>query len=168
MSLHPNPGVRADPLKQAGLKATLPRMRILEIFLAAQAAPDGLRHFTAEDVYRRMLHDRTDVGQATVYRVLAQLEQAGLLRRSSFQADRAVYELDDGCTTTTWCAWTAARSRNSTTHPSSSARPRLRTPRVFGCRSMRCRSTALARVPTARRTRSAQRCELRELPELLY
>ena len=75
MSLHPNPGVRADPLKQAGLKATLPRMRILEIFLAAQAAPDGLRHFTAEDVYRRMLHDRTDVGQATVYRVLAQLER---------------------------------------------------------------------------------------------
>ena len=96
MSLHPNPGVRADPLKQAGLKATLPRMKILEIFLAAQAAPDGLRHFTAEDVYRRMLHERTDVGQATVYRVLAQLEQAGLLRRSSFQADRAVYELDDG------------------------------------------------------------------------
>ena len=96
MSLHPNPGVRADPLKQAGLKATLPRMRILEVFLAAQAAPDGLRHFTAEDVYRRMLHERTDVGQATVYRVLAQLEQAGLLRRSSFQADRAVYELDDG------------------------------------------------------------------------
>lgn len=96
MSLHPNPGVRADPLKQAGLKATLPRMKILEIFLAAQAVPDGLRHFTAEDVYRRMLHERTDVGQATVYRVLAQLEQAGLLRRSSFQADRAVYELDDG------------------------------------------------------------------------
>ncbi|MFN7154694.1 MAG: ferric iron uptake transcriptional regulator [Acidovorax sp.] len=96
MSLHPNPGVRADPLKRAGLKATLPRMRILEVFLAAQAAPDGLRHFTAEDVYRRMLHERTDVGQATVYRVLAQLEQAGLLRRSSFQADRAVYELDDG------------------------------------------------------------------------
>ncbi len=96
MSLHPYPGVRADPLKQAGLKATLPRMRIMEVFLAAQAAPDGLRHFTAEDVYRRMLHDRTDVGQATVYRVLAQLEQAGLLRRSSFQADRAVYELDDG------------------------------------------------------------------------
>lgn len=96
MNLHPNPGVRADPLKQAGLKATLPRMRILEVFLAAQAAPDRLRHFTAEDVYRRMLHDRTDVGQATVYRVLAQLEQAGLLRRSSFQADRAVYELYDG------------------------------------------------------------------------
>ncbi len=96
MSLHPNPGTRADPLKQAGLKATLPRMKILEIFLAAQAVPDGLRHFTAEDVYRRMLHERTDVGQATVYRVLAQLEQAGLLRRSSFQADRAVYELYDG------------------------------------------------------------------------
>jgi Fur family ferric uptake transcriptional regulator len=87
---------RADPLKQAGLKATLPRMKILEIFLAAQAEPEGPRHFTAEDVYRRMLTERSDVGQATVYRVLAQLEQAGLLRRSSFQADRAVYELDDG------------------------------------------------------------------------
>lgn len=87
---------RADPLKQAGLKATLPRMKILEIFLAAQAEPEGPRHFTAEDVYRRMLQERADVGQATVYRVLAQLEQAGLLRRSSFQADRAVYELDDG------------------------------------------------------------------------
>lgn len=96
MTVRRQNGGMGDPLKQVGLKATLPRMKILEIFLAAQAAPDGPRHFTAEDVYRRMLTERADVGLATVYRVLAQLEQAGLLRRSSFQSDRAVYELDDG------------------------------------------------------------------------
>ena len=96
MSLHPNPGVRADPLKQAGLKATLPRMRILEIFLAAQAAPDGLRHFTAEDVYRVLLEDHSDIGLATVYRVLTQFEQAGILSRNNFESGKATYELNEG------------------------------------------------------------------------
>ncbi len=78
-------------LKQAGLKATLPRLRILEIFQTT-----AQRHLSAEDVYRSLLADRTDIGLATVYRVLSQLAQAGLLKRSNIQSDKAIYELDDG------------------------------------------------------------------------
>ncbi len=78
-------------LKQAGLKATLPRLRILEIFQTT-----ALRHLSAEDVYRALLADRIDIGLATVYRVLSQLEQAGLLKRSNIQPDKAIYEIDDG------------------------------------------------------------------------
>lgn len=78
-------------LKQAGLKATLPRLRILEVFQTT-----AQRHLSAEDVYRTLLADRTDIGLATVYRVLSQLEQAGLLKRSNIQSDKAIYELDDG------------------------------------------------------------------------
>ncbi len=77
-------------LRDSGLKATLPRLRILELF---QTRPE--RHFAAEDIYRLLLDSRSDVGLATVYRVLSQLETAGLLRRSSFIRDKAVYELND-------------------------------------------------------------------------
>lgn len=83
--------IKPAALKQAGLKATLPRLRILEVFQTM-----ALRHLSAEDVYRALLADRTDIGLATVYRVLAQLEQAGLLKRSNIQSDKAIYELDDG------------------------------------------------------------------------
>ena len=65
-------------LKNTGLKATLPRLKILEIFQAGKQ-----RHMTAEDVFRVLLEDRSDVGLATVYRVLTQFEQAGLLNRSN-------------------------------------------------------------------------------------
>ncbi len=78
-------------LRNRGLKATLPRLQILELFLQAQP-----RHWTADDVYRHLFQKGHDVGLATVYRVLTQLHQAGLLKRSRFDADRAVYELDDG------------------------------------------------------------------------
>lgn len=78
-------------LRDVGLKATLPRLKILDLFQHGVQ-----RHFTAEDVYRLLLDDRVEIGLATVYRVLSQLEQAGLLKRSSFQSDKAVYELDDG------------------------------------------------------------------------
>lgn len=78
-------------LKHVGLKATLPRLKILELFQKG-----AQRHFTAEDIYRSLLEERMEIGLATVYRVLSQLEQAGLLKRSSFQSDKAVYELDDG------------------------------------------------------------------------
>lgn len=77
-------------LRGSGLKATLPRLRILELFQTRSE-----RHFSAEDVYRLLLDSRADVGLATVYRVLSQLESAGLLRRSSFVRDKAVYELND-------------------------------------------------------------------------
>ncbi len=78
-------------LRDVGLKATLPRLKILDLFQKGTQ-----RHFTAEDIYRLLLDDRMEIGLATVYRVLSQLEQAGLLKRSSFQTDKAVYELDDG------------------------------------------------------------------------
>jgi len=80
-----------DELKSTGLKATVPRLKILEIFQKAQQ-----RHMTAEDVYRALLDDNSDVGLATVYRVLSQFEQAGILSRSHFESGKAVYELNEG------------------------------------------------------------------------
>lgn len=80
-----------DELKSTGLKATLPRLKILEIFQKGM-----LRHMTAEDVFRVLLQERSDVGLATVYRVLTQFEQAGILSRSHFESGKAVYELDEG------------------------------------------------------------------------
>lgn len=80
-----------DELKNTGLKATLPRLKILEIFQTA-----GLRHKTAEDVYRILLNEHSDIGLATVYRVLTQFEQAGILERSHFESGKAVYELNEG------------------------------------------------------------------------
>ena len=80
-----------NELKNTGLKATLPRLKILEIFQAGKQ-----RHMTAEDVFRVLLEDRSDIGLATVYRVLAQFEQAGLLNRSNFESGKAVYEINEG------------------------------------------------------------------------
>lgn len=80
-----------DELKSTGLKATVPRLKILEIFQKGEQ-----RHMTAEDVYRALLDDNSDVGLATVYRVLTQFEQAGILSRSHFESGKAVYELDEG------------------------------------------------------------------------
>jgi Fur family ferric uptake transcriptional regulator len=80
-----------DELKSTGLKATVPRLKILEVF---QRGSD--RHMTAEDVFRVLMQEHSDVGLATVYRVLTQFEQAGILSRSHFESDKAVYELDDG------------------------------------------------------------------------
>ena len=79
-----------EELKSTGLKATVPRLKILELFQKAEQ-----RHMTAEDVYRALLDENSDVGLATVYRVLAQFEQAGLLSRSHFEGGKAVYELDE-------------------------------------------------------------------------
>ncbi len=80
-----------DDLKSTGLKATGPRLKILEVFQRGNQ-----RHMTAEDVFRLLLQERSDVGLATVYRVLAQFEQAGILCRSHFEGGKAVYELDEG------------------------------------------------------------------------
>ena len=86
----PKPSV--DPaLLSSGLKNTLPRSRVLQLF--KQSAQ---RHMSAEDVYRLLLIDGSDVGLATVYRVLAQFEKAGLLRRNQIDSQRMVYELDEG------------------------------------------------------------------------
>ena len=75
-------------LKTIGLKATLPRLRILEIF-----EKSDVRHLSAEDVYKTLLKEGTDTGLATVYRVLTQFEQAGLLIRHHFESGKAVFEL---------------------------------------------------------------------------
>jgi Fur family transcriptional regulator, ferric uptake regulator len=80
-----------DELKNTGLKATLPRLKIMQIFQSGSQ-----RHMTAEDVYRVLLGENTDIGLATVYRVLTQFEQAGLLTRSNFESGKAVYELNEG------------------------------------------------------------------------
>jgi Fur family ferric uptake transcriptional regulator len=82
-------------LKGSGLKATAPRLKILEIFQKHANQP-GDRHLSAEDVYRLLSADRLEVGLATVYRVLTQFEQAGLLSRRNFEAGRAVFELNEG------------------------------------------------------------------------
>ncbi|MFT0850435.1 ferric iron uptake transcriptional regulator [Achromobacter sp. F4_2707] len=78
-------------LKNAGLKATFPRLKILDIFRRADE-----RHQSAEDVYRTLIAEDVDIGLATVYRVLTQFEQAGILVRSQFDGGKAVFELNDG------------------------------------------------------------------------
>jgi Fur family ferric uptake transcriptional regulator len=83
----------AEELKSSGLKATLPRLKILELF---QKASQRQRHLTAEDVYKLLLADGADIGLATVYRVLMQFEQAGLLTRNHFESGKAVFELNEG------------------------------------------------------------------------
>jgi len=82
---------KIDELKSTGLKVTLPRLKILEIFQKG-----AQRHMTAEDVFRVLMEERSDVGLATVYRVLAQFEQAEILSRSHFESGKAVYELNEG------------------------------------------------------------------------
>lgn len=84
-------GNNADDLKSSGLKATLPRIKILEVFHRTQR-----RHMTAEDVFKALLGEGADIGLATVYRVLMQFEQAGLLTRSNFESGKAVFELNEG------------------------------------------------------------------------
>lgn len=80
-----------DELKSSGLKATLPRIRILEVFQRTSQ-----RHMTAEDVFKALLAEQADIGLATVYRVLMQFEQAGILSRSHFESGKSVFELNEG------------------------------------------------------------------------
>jgi Fur family ferric uptake transcriptional regulator len=80
-----------EQLKSMGLKATGPRMKILRLFEESDRI-----HLSADDVYRLLLGEGEDVGLATVYRVLTQFEQAGILMRHRFDDDKAVYELNKG------------------------------------------------------------------------
>ncbi|HEV2524309.1 MAG TPA: ferric iron uptake transcriptional regulator [Gammaproteobacteria bacterium] len=82
-------------LKKAGLKVTAPRVKILHI-LATSLQTTGIRHLSAEDVYKKLLEMGDDVGLATVYRVLTQFESAGLVIRHHFEGGHSVFELDDG------------------------------------------------------------------------
>ena len=78
-------------LRKAGLKITLPRLKILEILGSA-----GDRHLSAEDVYKELLKSGEDIGLATVYRVLTQFETAGLVTRHNFESGHSVFELNRG------------------------------------------------------------------------
>jgi len=81
----------AQSLKDSGLKATLPRRKVLELFEQSK-----VRHLSAEDVYKSLMAEGIDIGLATVYRVLTQFEQAGLLSRQHFETRKAVFELNQG------------------------------------------------------------------------
>ena len=81
----------AEELKSSGLKATLPRIKVLEVFQRS-----AQRHLSAEDVYKVLLGEGADIGLATVYRVLMQFEQAGILTRNHFESGKAVFELNEG------------------------------------------------------------------------
>lgn len=83
--------MESQEIRKAGLKVTLPRVKILEIL-----EQNDSRHMTAEDVYRTLLEQKADIGLATVYRVLTQFETAGLVQRHHFEGAQAVFELDRG------------------------------------------------------------------------
>src|SRR5512143_3792368 len=83
--------MNTQDLKKAGLKATLPRIKILQILENAEP-----RHMSAEDVYKVLLDTGEDVGLATVYRVLTQFESAGLVTRHNFEGGHAIFELNEG------------------------------------------------------------------------
>lgn len=87
----PRPYMESKELKEAGLKVTVPRLRILEILESGRR-----RHLSAEDVYKALIQSGDDIGIATVYRVLTQFESAGLVKRHNFEGGHSVFELDDG------------------------------------------------------------------------
>lgn len=82
---------KSNDLKNIGLKATYPRLKILELFERTD-----VRHLTADDVYHLLLNENMDIGLATIYRVLTQFEQAGLLERHHFESGKAVFEIKAG------------------------------------------------------------------------
>lgn len=86
-----DPDSNPQELRSHGLKSTLPRLRVLELFQTSAE-----RHLSADEVYRTLNSSSEDIGLTTIYRVLSQLEAAGLLTRTGFQPERAVYELNDG------------------------------------------------------------------------
>ena len=83
--------LQRQELRKAGLKVTLPRLKILEIL-----ETNTLRHMSAEDIYRELLDTGEDIGLATVYRVLTQFEAAGLVIRHNFEGGHSIFELDSG------------------------------------------------------------------------
>ena len=125
----------AKNLKNLGLKATGPRLKILEIFQERAKAGED-RHLSAEEVYKELVNVGEDVGLATVYRVLAQFASAGILTRRNFEHGTAVFELDDGC---------AARSSNLSMKKSKNAKPKLQRNTAMSWWITRWHFTAFAR-----------------------
>ena len=89
--LKPSSSSESNDLRNAGLKVTLPRLKILDIL-----ADGSARHMSAEDIYKKLLVSNEDIGLATVYRVLTQFEAAGLVTRHHFEGGHAVFELERG------------------------------------------------------------------------
>ncbi|MFQ6005513.1 MAG: ferric iron uptake transcriptional regulator [Woeseia sp.] len=83
--------LQRNDLRKAGLKVTLPRIKILEILENSER-----RHLSAEDIYKELLGMGEDIGLATVYRVLTQFETAGLVNRHNFEGGHSVFEMDEG------------------------------------------------------------------------
>jgi len=83
--------LQRQELRKAGLKVTLPRLKILEILESS-----AMRHLSAEDLYKELLESGEDIGLATVYRVLTQFEAAGLVIRHNFEGGHSVFEMDSG------------------------------------------------------------------------
>jgi Fur family ferric uptake transcriptional regulator len=81
----------SEDLKSIGLKATVPRLKILDLFRKG-----AVRHMTAEDIHQQLLAEDIEIGLATIYRVLTQFEQAGLLIRHFFESGKAIFELNEG------------------------------------------------------------------------
>ena len=88
-----NPKRENQEIRRAGLKVTSPRVKILEML---ESRSDDDRHLTAEDVYKALLHEGSEIGLATVYRVLTQFEGAGLVKRHHFEGGNSVFELERG------------------------------------------------------------------------
>ena len=128
-----------DELKSTGLKATLPRLKILEIFQKG-----AQRHMTAEDVFRVLLEERSDIGLATVYRVLTQFEQAGILIRSNFESGKAVYELDEGKHHDHFICTACGKVEEFYTPKSRNANNWWPRPRAGSCKTTRWRCTDTA------------------------
>ncbi len=83
--------LQRQELRKAGLKVTLPRLKILEILESSEQ-----RHLSAEDIYKELLQTGEDIGLATVYRVLTQFETAGLVSRHNFEGGHSVFEMNEG------------------------------------------------------------------------
>jgi Fur family ferric uptake transcriptional regulator len=83
--------MESEDLRKAGLKVTHPRTRILELLEST-----GVRHMSAEDIYKQLINSGEEIGLATVYRVLTQFESAGLVLKHNFEGGQAVYEIDKG------------------------------------------------------------------------
>ena len=132
-------------LKNIGLKATLPRLKILDLF-----EKSDVRHLTAEDVYKMLMKEGMEIGLATIYRVLTQFEQAGILIRHHFESGKAVFELNQGGHQITWSASNADRSRSSTIRKSSVARSGSPRTAASPSTSIRCSCMLTASRPTVR------------------
>ena len=126
--LKPDSSSESNDLRNAGLKVTLPRLKILDIM-----ADGSARHMSAEDIYKKLLVSNQDIGLATVYRVLTQFEAAGLVTRHHFEAVPRSSNSTRADTTITSCVLTAAASKSSWTVGSKSSSTRWRS--AWGSRS---------------------------------